>query len=596
MSGRITGVMAIVRRHDAQFAARLAALIADRYDAQARVPAGQHGGGQFASSSGGGGGGPSKSQQRRAAVQSFTNAAVERAIKSGATHKQVKAIREIEHRAHVKVQRAGARLAAGTQQTLFSKAPKQPGAYRLAKAVGGGTAVGIANKALVHAAAQKGLAEHAARVGGRKSTPPAAAAPHAGTAAAASLRPASPIMSQTKAEHAAAVERLKNAPRIHGDKSERELQREQEHQRKSEGDAREAIAHAERKIATAEKAGHHDDAHKWRGHLANEKESHATATTRLREVENEIAHREKQSTAPAAAPAAGGKTAEHSAAEQRLTKAKGDLEKMNTTGYGAANRRYVESDVARLTTEVQGHERAAASGTAYRPPEPTRAGFGPLATPPTAAAQPKPAPTKTERPLGGVSNYDLEAAQNQHISTLTQMSHDISVRARRAGVSAADFERDVADPSHPQHELHKRFQSAKQNVRSHVEETEHRRETRQRETEATAAREGSARAAGMTERKYARPVERPLTKGERDTNKQIDQHDREVERLTSSMDKHKDPARRREVNAQIDRVHRERERLELTLAPGVRNAHETNQAVAHRAKLAKAAERRAKKA
>ena len=175
MWGRITGVMAIARRHDAQFAARLAALIADRYDAQARVPAGQHGGGQFASSSGGGGG-PSKSQERRAAAKSFTNAAVERAIKSGATHKQVRAIREIEHRAHLKVQRASARLAAGTQQTLFQKAPKQPGSYRLSKAVGGGTAVGIANKALVHAAAQKGLAEHAARVAGRKSTPPAAAA------------------------------------------------------------------------------------------------------------------------------------------------------------------------------------------------------------------------------------------------------------------------------------------------------------------------------------------------------------------------------------------------------------------------------------
>jgi len=189
MWGRITGVMALTRRHDAQFAARLAALIADRYDAQARVPAGRHGGGQF-TSSGGGGGGPSKAKERRAAARSFTNASVERAIKSGATEKQVRAIREIEHRAHLKVQRASARLAQGTQQTLFTKAPKQPGAYRLAKAVGGGTAVGIANKALVHAAAQKGLAEHAARVAGRKSTPPPAAAPHAGTTAAASLRPA----------------------------------------------------------------------------------------------------------------------------------------------------------------------------------------------------------------------------------------------------------------------------------------------------------------------------------------------------------------------------------------------------------------------
>jgi len=572
MWGRITGVMAITRRHDAQFAARLAALIADRYDAQARVPAGQHGGGQFASSSGGGGG-PSKAKERRAAAKSFTNAAVERAIKSGATHKQVKAIREIEHRAHLKVQRASARLAQGTQQTLFTKAPKQAGSYRLSKAVGGGTAVGIANKALVHAAAQKGLAEHAARVAARKSTPPPAAAPHAASAAAASLQTPARLTPDitvkgrmpTKGEYAQHLEILKNAA------------------------AGRASKHLERDMSNDEHAA-------W-GALHQHGLMHQNAAGEHRLTAKGQEYLSQRTAAPAAAslrPA--GKTAEHSAAEQRLTKAKGDLEKMNTTGYGAANRRYVESDVARLTTEVQGHERAAASGTAYRPHEPAMVGFGPIATPPTAAAQPKPAPTKPERPLGGVSNYDLEAAQNQHISTLTQMSHDISMRARRAGVSAADFERDVADPSHPQHELHKRFQSAKQNVRSHVEETEHRRETRQRETEATAAREGSARAAGMTERKYARPVERPLTKGERDTNKQIDQHDREVERLTSSMDKHKDPARRREVNAQIDRVHRERERLELTLAPGVRNAHETNQAVAHRAKLAKAAERRAKKA
>jgi hypothetical protein len=206
-----------LHRSDARLAEILRALIADRYDAQARIPAGRHGGGQF-TSSGGGGGGPSKSQERRAAVRSFTNAAVERAIKSGATHKQVSAIREIEHRAHAKVQRASARLAQGTQQTLFSKAPKQPGSYRLSKAVGGGTAVGIANKALVHAAAQKGLAEHAARVA-RKTTPPPAAAPHATTAAAASLRPATVKAQPGEAKHfadlaaGASDETLKRAAR-----------------------------------------------------------------------------------------------------------------------------------------------------------------------------------------------------------------------------------------------------------------------------------------------------------------------------------------------------------------------------------------------
>jgi hypothetical protein len=545
--------------------------VLERHDAQARVPKGQAGGGQFTSGGSGGGG-----------------------VRRTPEERQAKAIAYLQQSAAKRVARSAAAKERASQQLLFKRAPKKTapeGGYTLNKAFQGASGAkavaGIKNKAMVHEKGEIALAEHKARKARTgRTVPPSAAAPSAGapqtparltpditirgrmptkgeyaqhleilkdaaagkaskhlagemsdeqhaawgalhqhglmhqpaaggahqitpkgreylsqrSAAAAPAAPASPIMSQSKGEHAAAVERIKNSPRIHGDKTERQLEQELQRTTASEGHAAQAVERMRTRVQVAEKAGHIDDEMDRRKRLADETESHATATTRRKEVESEIAHRATQATAPA-----------------------------------------------------------------------------------------KTAPA---RPLSGVSNHDLESAQNQHISTLTQMSHDVSVRARRAGQSAADFEHDIADPSHPQHAVHQRYQAAKENVRSHVAETEDRRETRERETEATAARERGERAAGLTERKYARPIERALTKGERDTNKQIDQHDREVERLASSMDKLKDPARRRDVNAQIDRVHRERERLELSLAPGVRNAHETNQAVAQRAKLAKAAEKR----
>lgn len=379
--------MTIARRHDVALAARIAALIADRYDfgGQARVPAGQSGGGRF-TSGGGSYRAPARNITRQpGGVWSNQNP------KRSAADKQAKAIAEINARLAKKAERKAARAAAPKQELLFKKAPAGKG-YQLNKAVGGGTAVGIANKALVHAAAQKGLAEHAARVA-RKTTPPPAAAPHAVAPAAAALR-----------THAATAERLTPDITIRG-RTPTKDEYAQHVEILKDAAAGRASKYLARDMSDTEHAA-------W-GALHQHGLMHQNAAGQHRltpKGQEYLSQRSAAPAAPAAAPhrAAGDKTEAHQSAEQRLARVQEQLDKANKTGYGAGNIRHYETEVNSLKLEVADHERAAASGTAYRPREPGRAGFGSIAPPPKPAA-----PKSATREQHEQNEQRLAAAKEQ---------------------------------------------------------------------------------------------------------------------------------------------------------------------------------------
>jgi hypothetical protein len=565
-AARIAAAYTARSHHDAGHAALLKYRMRERerLDEQARIPKGQSGGGRFTSGGTGGGG---RSGVRRTPEE-----------------RQAKAAAYLQQSREKRAARSAAAKERAQQTLLFKRAPKKTapeGGYTVNKvfqgASGSKAVAGIKNKAMVHAKGEIALAEHKARKARTgRTVPPSAAAPAAA--------PASPIMSQSKGEHAAAVERIKNAPRIHGDKTERQLERELQSTTASEGHAAQAVERMRTRVQVAEKAGHIDDEMDRRKRLADETESHATATTRRKEVESEIAHRAKQAAAPPAPPAAARTGHERKAdweVDQALEKSGRDMRESQIQGTLSHRNR----------DQVKAHHESLLAEQAKRAPERARKEAKNAERALRVEEQ-----NKRDEPgqLRSLSNTDLDKAHGEHVQRGQRLHSMVEQRARRTGQDYDAQLREMSDPAHPEHELYQRRTEASRQVRAHVEERDRRQEAQAEESGRQRQQESDARASALRDREAAPSVTRKLTPREKQLNKTIDDHERDIEHLNDRIAAHDHEPTKRALAQQRNAIQSLHEGLLLSLDPGVRGAHVGGKVAAASKRRVAAENRRAK--